>query len=111
MSERTLNEKFADLALQLSRLVDDGAAVPETAGPGPDREDDGPAEGDERTEGRRERSRARRRRLVRTLGEVQGTIDSIRVGVQYLVFDLEATRRERDELRRRLIEEQRKHRD
>jgi hypothetical protein len=45
---------------------------------------------------------ARHSRLERTLGRLQTDLDNLRVGIKYLVFDLEATRRENAQLRRRL---------
>lgn len=44
-------------------------------------------------------STKRRRRI---LGLVQDALSQLRLDMKYLMFDLEATRRERDELRRKL---------
>ncbi|NUQ64026.1 MAG: transcriptional regulator [Pirellulales bacterium] len=44
----------------------------------------------------------KRRRRILTL--VQDALSQLRVDMKYLVFDLEATRRERDEFRRQLNE-------
>lgn len=46
----------------------------------------------------------KRRRRILTL--VQDALGQLRVDMKYLVFDLEATRRERDEYRRKLEESQ-----
>jgi len=45
----------------------------------------------------------RRRRI---LSLVQDALGQLRLDMKYLMFDLEATRRERDEYRRKLAEEQ-----
>ena len=45
------------------------------------------------------------RRRRRILGLVQEALSQLRLDVKYLMFDLDATRRERDELRARLEEE------
>jgi hypothetical protein len=44
----------------------------------------------------------RRRRRILTL--VQDALSQLRLDMKYLMFDLEATRRERDEYRRKLEE-------
>ena len=46
--------------------------------------------------------RLRRRRRI--LGLVQDALSQLRLDMKYLMFDLEATRRERDELRRKIEE-------
>ena len=50
------------------------------------------------------RSIAKRRRRILSL--VQDALGQLRLDMKYLMFDLEATRRERDEYRRKLAEEQ-----
>lgn len=40
--------------------------------------------------------------LQTKLGNLQQSLDSLRLGLKYLIFDLEATRRENNELRKRL---------
>jgi hypothetical protein len=45
------------------------------------------------------------RRRRRILGLVQEALSQLRLDVKYLMFDLDATRRERDELQARLEEE------
>ena len=46
-----------------------------------------------------EETKNRHTRMKRTLSELQESLDSLRVTVKYLVFDLEATRRENKYLR------------
>ena len=41
-----------------------------------------------------EETRTRHERMRKTLGELQESLDYLRLSVKYLVFDLEATRRE-----------------
>lgn len=52
-----------------------------------------------------EETRSRHERMKRTLGDLQESLDYLRLSTKYLVFDLEATRRENRYLRR-LLEEQ-----
>ena len=40
--------------------------------------------------------------LTEKLGNLQSSLDSLRLGLKYLIFDLEATRRENKELRKKL---------
>ena len=42
--------------------------------------------------------------LQQKLSNLQQSLDSLRLGLKYLIFDLEATRRENTELRKRLDE-------
>lgn len=51
-----------------------------------------------------EETRARRDRIQTSVGELQESLDYLRLSVKYLVFDLEATRRENAYLRK-LIEQ------
>lgn len=53
-----------------------------------------------------EETRSRHERMKRTLGDLQESLDYLRLSTKYLVFDLEATRRENRYLRRLLEEEQ-----
>jgi hypothetical protein len=50
-----------------------------------------------------QQTKARRAQIQSSLGELQESLDYLRLSVKYLVFDLEATRRENAYLRR-LIE-------
>lgn len=45
-------------------------------------------------------TRERHDRMKQTVGELQDALDYLRLSVKYLVFDLEATRRENDYLRK-----------
>ena len=50
-------------------------------------------------------TQARHERMRKTISSLQESLDYLRLSVKYLVFDLEATRRENEHLRR-LIETQ-----
>jgi hypothetical protein len=50
-------------------------------------------------------TRERHERMKKTVADLQESLDYLRLSVKYLVFDLEATRRENEYLRR-LIESQ-----
>ncbi len=47
-------------------------------------------------------TRDRHERMRKTIGELQESLDYLRLSVKYLVFDLEATRRENQYLRKLL---------
>lgn len=64
-----------------------------------------PSEDRERVERFASALRGHQERMRQTLGELQDSLDHLRLSVKYLVFDLEATRRENQYLRR-LIESQ-----
>lgn len=49
-----------------------------------------------------EETRDRHERMRRTIGDLQESLDYLRLSVKYLVFDLEATRRENQYLRKLL---------
>lgn len=49
-------------------------------------------------------TRQRQERLQKNISELQGSLDYLRLSIKYLVFDLEATRRENGYLRRMLEE-------
>lgn len=51
-----------------------------------------------------EEAKRRRERIQASVGELQESLDYLRLTIKYLVFDLEATRRENSYLRK-LIEE------
>jgi predicted enzyme involved in methoxymalonyl-ACP biosynthesis len=53
-----------------------------------------------------EATRARQEKLKKTVHSLQESLDYLRVSVKYLVFDLEATRRENDYLRKLLADRQ-----
>lgn len=48
------------------------------------------------------RSRENNKALQEKINQLQQSLDYLRMGVKYLIFDLEATRRENVELRRKL---------
>ena len=49
-------------------------------------------------------SRARHDRLVKTVSSLQESLDYLRLSIKYMMFDLEATRRENGYLRKMLEE-------
>lgn len=49
-----------------------------------------------------EETRERHEKMRRTIGDLQESLDYLRLSVKYLVFDLEATRRENQYLRKLL---------
>lgn len=51
-----------------------------------------------------EQAKARRDKVAESITELQGSLDHLRLSVKYLVFDLEATRRENAYLRK-LVEQ------
>jgi len=50
-------------------------------------------------------SKQRQEKLKATVSSLQDSIDYLRLSIKYLLFDLEATRRENDYLRKMLEEE------
>ncbi len=52
-----------------------------------------------------EETRQRKEKLKQTVGTLKDSIDYLRLSVKYLLFDLEATRRENAQLRKMLEEE------
>lgn len=83
MDEQTFEAKFAELLNKIKQLPDDQR---------------------DRLEQLAEQSKERRGRIQGSLAELQESLDYLRLSVKYLVFDLEATRRENAYLRR-LIEQ------
>ena len=51
-----------------------------------------------------EQTRERHRQLKETVNSLQESIDFVRLSIKYMLFDLEATRRENEQLRK-LLEE------
>jgi hypothetical protein len=49
-----------------------------------------------------EETKSRHDRMKKTIGDLQDSLDYLRLSVKYLVFDLEATRRENQYLRKLL---------
>jgi hypothetical protein len=68
-----------------------------------------PAIDRERFEKLADETRQRHEKLSKTLSNVQDSLDYLRLSIKYLVFDLEATRRENGYLRKML--EEAKHED
>ena len=83
MDEQTFQAKFTDLLKRIKQLPEDQR---------------------QQLEQLAEQSRERRTRIQGSLAELQESLDYLRLSVKYLVFDLEATRRENAYLRR-LIEQ------
>ena len=52
-----------------------------------------------------DQTRERHRQLKETVGSLQESIDFLRLSIKYLVFDLEATRRENNQLRKMMEDE------
>ncbi len=51
-------------------------------------------------------TRERHQQLKQTISSLQESIDFVRVAIKYMLFDLEATRRENEQLRRMLDDNQ-----
>jgi hypothetical protein len=83
MDDQTFQDKFSELMGRIRDLPDDQRT---------------------RMEKLAEDTRHRRDRIQRSVNELQESLDYLRLSVKYLVFDLEATRRENSYLRR-LIEQ------
>ena len=49
-----------------------------------------------------EQTRQRHRQLKETVSSLQESIDFVRLSIKYMLFDLEATRRENEQLRKML---------
>lgn len=81
MNENEFQSKLSDLMTQLEAL---------------------PAPAREQIERLAGETRERHARMKKTVGELQDSLDYLRLSVKYLVFDLEATRRENQYLRKLL---------
>ena len=81
MDENTFQDKFNDLLHRISNLPPEQQACMEQLA---------------------EATQRRRDRLNHSVGELQESLDFLRLSVKYLVFDLEATRRENNYLRQLL---------
>lgn len=89
MNEQDFQKKLGELMAQIGELPEsDRAPLAALAGEAQNRHD----------------------KMKQTIGDLQESLDYLRLSVKYLVFDLEATRRENDYLRR-LIEAQNKRDD
>lgn len=85
MNEETFQRKLAELIAEIGTL---------------------PAGERDKLELLAEQTRERHRQLKETVSSLQESIDFLRLSIKYLLFDLEATRRENGQLRRMLDEDQ-----
>lgn len=81
MNEETFQRKLAELIAEIGTL---------------------PAGERDRLELLAEETRERHRQLKETVHSLQESIDFVRLSIKYMLFDLEATRRENEQLRRML---------
>ena len=84
MDERTFQQKLAELTKEIGNL---------------------PAEDRTKLETLAEQTKERHAKLKKTVSSLQESLDYLRLSVKYLLFDLEATRRENSYLRK-MLEEQ-----
>ncbi len=83
MNEETFQRKLAELIAEIATL---------------------PAGERDKLELLAEQTRARHRQLKETVHSLQESIDFVRLSIKYMLFDLEATRRENEHLRKMLDE-------
>ncbi len=81
MNEETFQRKLSELIAEISTL---------------------PAGDRDKLELLAEQTRERHRQLKDTVNSLQESIDFVRLSIKYMLFDLEATRRENDSLRKML---------
>jgi len=81
MNEQDFQAKLSDLMQQLDSL---------------------PAPAREQLQALAHDTQDRQKRMKKTVGELQDSLDYLRLSIKYLVFDLEATRRENQYLRKLL---------
>ncbi|MCZ6806724.1 MAG: hypothetical protein O7F08_07210 [Deltaproteobacteria bacterium] len=81
MNEDTFQRKLAELIAEIGTL---------------------PAGERDKIEMLAEQTRERHRQLKETVSSLQESIDFVRLSIKYMLFDLEATRRENDQLRKML---------
>lgn len=84
MDENTFQQKLAELVQEIGAL---------------------PAAERARLEQLAEQTKQRHAKLKQTVNSLQDSIDYLRLSIKYLLFDLEATRRENSYLRKMLEEE------
>ena len=84
MDERTFQQKLAELTKEIGNL---------------------PAEDRSKLETLAEQTKERHAKLKKTVSSLQESLDYLRLSVKYLLFDLEATRRENSYIRK-MLEEQ-----
>lgn len=85
MNEETFQRKLAELIAEIGTL---------------------PSNERDKLELLAEQTRERHRQLKETVTSLQESIDFVRLSIKYMLFDLEATRRENDQLRKMLDENQ-----
>ncbi len=85
MNEETFQKKLAELVAEIGTL---------------------PEEDRERLTTLAEQTRARHEQLKETVGQLQESIDFLRLSIKYMLFDLEATRRENTQLRKMLEQDE-----
>ncbi len=83
MNEETFQRKLAELVAEIGTLPDS------------DRE---------RLELLAEQTKERHKQLRETVSQLQSSIDFLRLSIKYMLFDLEATRRENAQMRKMLEE-------
>jgi chromosome segregation ATPase len=83
MTEQDFQSKLAELMVEISTL---------------------PASERQKLQELAEETRQRHERLRKTVSSLQESLDYLRLSIKYLVFDLEATRRENGYLRKMLEE-------
>jgi chromosome segregation ATPase len=83
MNEQEFQSKLAELMVEISTL---------------------PSSERQKLEQLAEETRQRHERLRKTVSSLQESLDYLRLSIKYLVFDLEATKRENGMLRRMLEE-------
>jgi chromosome segregation ATPase len=88
MDEQTFQTKFNELLEKIKQLPNDQRG---------------------RLEHIAEQTKERRKRIQSSVAELQESLDYLRLSVKYLVFDLEATRRENAYLRRLIEQSNRDH--
>lgn len=84
MNEETFQRKLSELIAEISTL---------------------PAGERDKLEQLAEQTKERHRQIKQTVTNLQESIDFVRLSIKYMLFDLEATRRENQELRRLLDED------
>lgn len=90
MDDRTFQQRLTELAAEIEEL---------------------PAENRDRLRNLCDEAKARQDRMKQMIGGLTESLDYLRLSVKYLVFDLEATRRENKYLRGMIERQQRDHRD
>ncbi len=81
MTEQDFEKKLSDLIAQIDGL---------------------PTEQKEQLQVLAEETKARQAKIRKTMKDLQDSLDYLRLSVKYMVFDLEATRRENEYLRKML---------